>query len=133
MKAFYSQKPKVLEAVGNGSYLYRYNITEEQTEATEQTEQTEQAEQTEQQTQWSCEEVTVWAPLSANKITEKVLTEKWDNNYEQKLVNEYNAAVMGMLSEDVAQKRKDAYMTFIQDRTILKTQIDNDCKEIGIK
>ena len=124
MKAFYSQKPKVLEAVGNGSYLYRYNITEEQTEATEQTEQ---------QTQWRCEEVAVWAPLSANKITEKVLTEKWDNNYEQKLVNEYNAAVMGMLSEDVAQKRKDAYMTFLQERTILKTQIDNDCKEMGIK
>ena len=124
MKAIYSQKPKVLEAVGNGSYLYRYNIIEEQIE---------QAEQTEQQTQWSCEEVTVWAPLSANKITEKVLTEKWDNNYEQKLVNEYNAAVMGMLSEDVAQKRKDAYMTFLQERTILKTQIDNDCKEMGIR
>lgn len=123
MKAFYSQKPKVLEAVGNGSYLYRYNITEEQIE---------QAEQTEQQTQWSCEEVTVWAPLSANKITEKVLTEKWDNNYEQKLVNEYNAAVMGMLSEDVAQKRKDAYMTFLQERAELKTIVDNDCKEMGI-
>ena len=124
MKAIYSQKPKVLEAVGNGSYLYRYNITEEQTE---------QAEQTEQQTQWSCEEVTVWSPLSANKITEKVLTEKWDNNYEQKLVNEYNAAVMGMLSEDVAQKRKDAYMTFLQERAELKTIVDNDCKEMGIK
>lgn len=124
MKAFYSQKPKVLEAVGNGSYLYRYNITEEQIEATEQTEQ---------QTQWSCEEVTVWAPLSANKITEKVLTEKWDNNYEQKLVNEYNAAEMGMLSEDVAQKKKDAYMTFLQERAELKTIVDNDCKEMGLK
>lgn len=124
MKAFYSQKPKVLEAVGNGSYLYRYNITEEQIE---------QAEATEQQTQWSCEEVTVWAPLSANKITEKVLTEKWDNNYEQKLVNEYNAAEMGMLSEDVAQKKKDAYMTFLQERAELKTIVDNDCKEMGIK
>ena len=124
MKAFYSQKPKVLEAVGNGSYLYRYNITEEQTEATEHNEQ---------QTQWSCEEVTVWDPLSANKITEKVLTERWNNNYEQKLVNEYNAAVMGMLSEDDAKKRKDAYMAFLQERTILKTQIDNDCKEMGIK
>lgn len=124
MKALYGQKPKVLEAVGNGSYLYRYNITEEQIEATEQTEQ---------QTQWSCEEVTVWAPLSANKITEKVLTEKWDNNYEQKLVNEYNAAEMGMLSEDVAQKKKDAYMTFLQERAELKTIVDNDCKEMGIK
>lgn len=124
MKAFYSQKPKVLEAVGNGSYLYRYNITEEQTE---------QAEQTEQQTQWSCEEVTVWAPLSANKITEKVLTERWGNNYEQKLVNEYNSAVMGLLSEEEAQTRIEAYKTFLQERTILKTQIDNDCKEFGIK
>ena len=124
MKAFYSQKPKVVEAVGNGSYLYRYKIIGEHIEATKQTKQ---------QTQWSCEEVTVWAPLSANKITEEVLTEKRDNNYGQKLINEYNAVVMGMLSEDVAQKRKDAYMTFLQERTILKTQIDKDCKEMGIK
>ena len=133
MKAYYSQKPSKIEAVGNGSYLYRYNITEEQIEATEQTEQTEQAEQTEQQTQWSCEEVTVWAPLSANKITEKVLTERWGNNYEQKLVNEYNSAQMGLLSEEEAQTRIEAYKTFLQERTILKTQIDNDCKEFGIK
>lgn len=126
MKAFYSQKPSKIEAVGNGSYLYRYNIKEEQTPQTPQMEQTEQ-------TQWSCEEVTVWAPLTANKITEKVLTEKWDNNYEQKLVNEYNSAVMGMLSEDVAQKKKDAYMTFLQERAELKTIVDKDCKEMGIK
>ena len=124
MKAYYSQKPSKIEAVGNGSYLYRYNITEEQIEATEQTEQ---------QTQWTCEEVTVWAPLSANKITEKVLTERWGNNYEQKLVNEYNSAQMGLLSEEEAQTRIEAYKTFLQERTILKTQIDNDCKEMGIK
>ena len=36
------------------------------------------------QEQWKCEEVTVWAPLSSNKITETVITEKWDNNREQK-------------------------------------------------
>ena len=124
MKAYYSTKPSKIEAVGNGSYLYRYNITEEQTEATEQTEQ---------QTQWSCEEVTVWAPLTANKITEIVLTERWGNNYEQKLVNEYNSAQMGLLSEEEAQTRIEAYKTFLQERTILKTQIDNDCQERGIK
>lgn len=123
MKAFYSQKPSKIEAVGNGSYLYRYNIKEEQTPQTEQTEQT----------QWSCEEVTVWAPLTANKITEKVLTERWKNNYEQKLVNEYNSAQMGLLSEEEAQTRIEAYKMFLQERTILKTQIDNDCKEFGIK
>ena len=123
MKAYYSTKPSKIEAVGNGSYLYRYNIKEEQTPQTEQAEQT----------QWSCEEVTVWAPLSANKITEKVLTERWGNNYEQKLVNEYNSAQMGLLSEEEAQTRIEAYKTFLQERTILKTQIDNDCKEFGIK
>lgn len=126
MKAYYSTKPSKIEAVGNGSYLYRYNIKEEQTPQTEQTEQTEQ-------TQWTCEEVTVWTPLTANKITEKVLTERWGNNYEQKLVNEYNSAQMGLLSEEEAQTRIEAYKTFLQERTQLKTQIDNDCKEFGIK
>ena len=83
MKAFYDNQPSKLEPVGNGSYYYRYNITE--------VEKPSQGENIEQ-TQWECEEVTVWAPLSANKITEKVLTERWDSNYEQKLVNEYNSA-----------------------------------------
>ena len=49
------------------------------------------------QEQWKCEEATVWAPLSSNKITETVITEKWDNNREQKLVNEFNAANLGMI------------------------------------
>ena len=127
MKAFYSQKPKVLEAVGNGSYLYRYNITEEQTEATEQTEQ---------QTQWSCEEVTVWAPLSANKITEAVITEVCDHNYEQKLVNEYNAAQLGLYGSKTGEEAKKhiaAYTEYLNTRAALKAQVDADCAELGIE
>ena len=83
MQAFYDNKPSVLEAVGNGSYRYRYDIEEVLPELTEGEVQTERT------SSWKCEEVVVWSPVTANKITEKVLTERWDANYEQKLVNEY--------------------------------------------
>ena len=83
MQAFYDNQPKKLEAVGNGSFRYRYNIREEE----KPVQASENSETAQAQPQWVCEEVTVWAPLSANKITEKVLTERWDGNYEQKLVN----------------------------------------------
>ena len=132
MQAFYDNQPNKLEAVGNGSFRYRYNIREEEKPA-QVSENSETAEQAQPQIQWVCDEVTVWAPLSANKITEKVLTERWDGNYEQKLVNEYNSAQMGLLSEEEAALRTEAYKAFLTERTQLKSQVDADCAELGIK
>lgn len=132
MQAFYDNKPSVLEAVGNGSFRYRYNIREEE-KPVQASENSETAQEAQAQPQWVCEEVTVWAPLSANKITEKVLTERWDGNYEQKLVNEYNSAQMGLLSEEEAAARIEAYRAFLTERTALKSQVDADCAELGIK
>lgn len=126
MKAFYDNQPSKLEPVGNGSYHYRYNISE-----VEKPSHGEDVEQS--QTQWECEEVIVWAPLSANKITEKVLTERWDGNYEQKLVNEYNSAQLGMMSEEEATTRINAYKEFLAARSALKALVDADCKELGIR
>lgn len=132
MQAFYDNQPKKLEAVGNGSFRYRYNIREEE-KPVQASENSETAQDAQAQRQWVCEEVTVWAPLSANKITEKVLTERWDGNYEQKLVNEYNSAQMGLLSEEEAAARIEAYRAFLTERTALKSQVDADCAELGIK
>jgi hypothetical protein len=132
MQAFYDNQPKKLEAVGNGSFRYRYNIREEE-KPVQASENSETAQEAQAQPQWVCEEVTVWAPLSANKITEKVLTERWDGNYEQKLVNEYNSAQMGLLSEEEAAARIEAYRAFLTERTALKSQVDADCAELGIK
>ena len=132
MQAFYDNQPKKLEAVGNGSFRYRYNIREEE-KPVQASENSETAQEAQAQPQWLCEEVTVWAPLSANKITEKVLTERWDGNYEQKLVNEYNSAQMGLLSEEEAAARIEAYRAFLTERTALKSQVDADCAELGIK
>lgn len=113
MKAFYDHKPPVLEAVGNGSYLYRWDITNEEL-------------------QWQCQEVTVWMPLTSNKITEAVISELWDTNYEQKLINEYNAAALGIYDESTLQEKINTYKQFLVDRYIIKNQIDIDCKNFGI-
>lgn len=131
MIAFYDNQPTKLEAVGNGSYLYRFNILKIEKPATVETNEIDVTEET----QWECEEVTVWLPLSSNKITEAVITEKWDNNQEQKLVNEFNAAQIGLFgakTSEEAKTRIDAYKTYLTERAYLKAQVDSDCIELGI-
>ena len=135
MLAFYDNKPSVLEAVGNGSYKYRFDITENTPEAAA-TSSDDSSAQEEQKTQWQCQEVIVWSPVTSNKITEAVITEVCDHNYEQKLVNEYNAAQLGMYGEktgEEAQKRINAYTEYLSTREKLKAQVDADCAKLGIK
>lgn len=127
MLAFYDNKPSVLEAVGNGSYRYRYNIEEVIPEVTEENINEEHT------SQWKCQEVTVWLPLSSNGITEAVISDKWENNYEQKLVNEYNAVQLGIITGDEAEERVAAYKAFLTARAALKAQVDADCEELGIR
>lgn len=135
MLAFYDNKPSVLEAVGNGSFKYRFDITEKTPEATA-TSSDDSSAQEEQKTQWQCQEVIVWSPVTSNKITEAVITEVCDHNYEQKLVNEYNAAQLGLYgtkTSDEAKKHIAAYTEYLNTRAILKAQVDADCAELGIK
>lgn len=128
MTAFYDEKPSKLEAVGNGSYKYRYNIEEVET----QTSQGQDGE-SETRTQWQCEEVTVWKPLTSNRITEAAITDRWAANYEQKLVNEYNAATMGLYTdEEETAKRIQAYTDYLKERAALKEQVDADCETLSI-
>ena len=122
-----NDKPQIILAVGNGSYLYHWNIEEIQVPA-----QTEGEEPTKA---WQYEEVTVWPPVTPNKITETVITSKWDNNYEQKLVNDYNAANLGVYGSATSPEAKEkaaAYTAYLNERKALKEQIDADCGELGI-
>ncbi|WP_457826577.1 hypothetical protein, partial [Staphylococcus aureus] len=72
MKAHYDNKPSVLEAMGDGSFRYRMNISEETVNSGMQSADDNEAEQQER-TQWTCDEVTVWAPVSSNKIKQAVM------------------------------------------------------------
>ena len=134
MLAFYDNKPSVLEAVGDGSYRYRFNIIEINIEVMSSTDKDVQAEQ---RTQWQCQEVTVWSPVTSNKITEAVITDYLgDSNYEQKLINEYNAAQLGLYGSNTGEEAKkhiDAYTEYLDTRAALKAQVDIDCAKLGIK
>lgn len=136
MLAFYDNKPSVLEAVGNGSYKYRFDITEKIPETVTTSSDDSNAQEGEQRTQWQCQEVTVWSPVTSNKITEAVITEVCDHNYEQKLVNEYNAAQLGLYGSKTGEEAKKhiaAYTEYLNTRAALKAQVDADCAKLGIE
>ena len=136
MLAFYDNKPSILEAVGNGSYKYRFDIIEKTPEIVATLSDDSNALEIEQRTQWQCQEVTVWSPVTSNKITEAVITEVCDHNYEQKLVNEYNAAQLGLYGSKTGEEAKKhiaAYTEYLNTRAALKAQVDADCAELGIK
>lgn len=127
MKATYDNEPSVLEAVGNGSHRYHYDIKAKTGSA-------EKSSGAESRTQYECQEVIVWEPITSNKITETVIADKWDSNQEQKLINEYNAIQLGITTDkaEIAIKTA-AYKEFLAERVRLKAIVDADCKTLGIE
>lgn len=129
MKTHSDHELNRLEAVGNGSYLYRWDI---HTEVQEQP--SEDGEGVITRPVWVAEEVTVWMPLTPNRITAAVITEAFPSDYEQKLLNEYNAANLGMIPDkEETEKRRQAYTDFLRRRAELKKEIDAFCAEQGIR
>lgn len=127
---FYDHKPSKIEAVGDGSYRYRWNIEEEV-----ETLNAEGATQpVETRVQWKCDEVIV-PRLDSNVIVEAVIAYGWSASREQKLVNDYNSAQLGLYgakSSEAAKAKIAAYTEFLNTRNELKAQVDADCAELGI-
>ena len=71
------------------------------------------------------------------EIQDMTLTERYYTNYEQKLINEYNAANLGVYggskSSDEAKAKIASYKDFLAARAALKAQIDADCAELNIE
>ena len=129
MKTHSDHELQRLEAVGNGSYLYRWDI-----HAEKQEQPSEDGEGVTTRLVWVAEEVTVWMPLTPNRITAAVITEAFPSDYEQKLLNEYNASNLGMIPDkEETEKRRKAYTDFLRRRAALKKEIDAFCAEQGIR
>ena len=116
MVAFYDNKPSIFEAVGDGSYIYRWNI--EEVQVSEQANEGEQ-EAGSNRVQYRCEEVLVWGTVTSNKITQAVISAIAGSDHEQKLINEYNAAVLGLLSSEEADRTISAYTAFLERRSAI--------------
>ena len=127
--AIYDNKPSIFEANGDGSYTYRWNIREVEMPAGGDTEAAETT------TNWECEEVIVWGTVTSDKLTEAVIGKVCPVGREQKLINEYNAAnlgVYGAKTSTAAQEKIAAYKSFLTERDALKAQVDADCATLKI-
>lgn len=122
--AYYDIKPPMFEAAGNGSYLYRWNI--EQIMVDQYVSDGDNG--NEPTVRWQCNEVIVWATVTRAKITEAVIAALWPADYEAKLINDYNAATIGMLGNEYIQR----YKTFLEERKIAKERIATDCEALKI-
>lgn len=66
----------------------------------------------------------VSAPVTANTVLETLIAAKHSSREEAKLLNDYNAAMLGI--EDEAKKQP--YLDFLSERKALRAMVDADCK-----
>ena len=117
-------KPEVFESIGDGRFRYNYNIKEIEVDRFDIIDN--ENETNIKQTQWEYDNVIIYLPIDKNKITKAVITNTWDINYENKLINDYNEISLGNLTKEEIDKRTNNYITFLQERKQLKEMIDND-------
>ncbi len=109
-EVLYSERPSVFQTYENGEVQYRWDIEEVAT-------------------QWKCNEVTIYAPIVKEQLTQAVITSIWDGDLEKKLINDYNGAKAGLFDEETNQKYIAAYNDFLIQRKAIKEHIDIDWNE----
>ena len=124
MKTYSDNKPEVFEPVGDGGFRYNYNIREIEVDRVDIID--DENETNIKQTQWEYDNVIIYLPIDKDKITRAVITNTWNSDYENKLINDYNEISLGNLTEEEINKRTNNYITFLQERKRLKEMIDND-------
>lgn len=128
MKVNYDQKPSTVEAVGDGSIRFRYAVNTAINPAYDVA-----GHDADSRTAWQCEEVIVWPPLTSNKVLAAAIADRWPQDREQKLVNDYNSAQLGLLDESSKQQAVQNYTQFLNARTELKQEIEALCTAEGIE
>lgn len=124
----YDFQPEKLQANGDGSYTYRWDIKEVQVESHSSTSSEADPETVSSVAKWACDEVVVWGTVTNDKLKEAVINHLWGSDKEAKLINDYNAVQLGILSSDFA----DPYVEYLSKRKEMKDQIDADCVELQI-
>ena len=110
-KVNYGEEPKRLENIGGGAYYYNWDIEQVEIPASEGQEA---------RTEWECQQVKVYAPIDRNKVKEAVIKELWGNGVEEKFINDYNAAVLGIGDES----KIDTYKAFLAERERVKALVE---------
>ncbi len=113
---------------GQGGFVYNFDIREVSEEVTVDPAEEEEEAHTATVTKYRHSSLVMTAPKTQNHILETLLSERIPINREQKLLNDYNAAMEGILPESA----KNGYLEFLVEKKAIKEMVEADCAEYGI-
>ena len=122
-RAYYDTKPPKLEAVGNGNYLYRWDIQEEKVQSEAMQEGKEEPVSSVKKVQYSCHEVTIHGKPEYGKCVEAVIRSDYSAEAELSLINQFNAYQQGVLSDAGVVSEYEEYLAFVSS---VKSMVKED-------
>lgn len=122
-RAYYDHKPPKIEAVGNGNYLYRWDIQNEIIDIMVEGETTP----LETRVQYSCYETIIHGKPEYGKCVEAVIRESYTSNEEIALTNKYNGYVMKIHDDSSIV---DEYKDFLSFVSTVKSMVKEDLEII---
>lgn len=118
MKSSSDIRPAVIQPLGNGACHYNYNIVERQ--------ETD-PETGEVKTVYDYDTVKVWDKPTYEKLVKAVIREKLDETQEFAIINEYNAGVLGVITDTTKkQEAKQAYKDYLTFVAATKAMVKTD-------
>lgn len=81
---------------------------------------------------WMYDSLRVEYPKTRKNIYATLLEARYPQDVQQKLVNDYQAAQIGILEDEEAEEAEAAYTSFLRDRKAIKASVTEDCQENNI-
>lgn len=126
-RAYYDTKPPKLKAVGNGNYLYRWDIQEEEVQHEMMQEGEEEPVSSVKKVQYSCREVTIHGKPEYGKCVEAVIRSDYSAEAELSLINQFNAYQQGVLSDAGVVSEYEEYLAFVSSvKSMVKEDLEID-------
>lgn len=129
------QKPLVIDDLHNGQGTFNYNHNIVEVMVIEDSEggitvTTDPKKAT--GTMWQYDSLRVEYPKTRKNIYATLLEARYPQDIQQKLVNDYQAAQMGILEDEEADAAVEAYTAFLTNRKAIKSMVKADCIENNI-
>ena len=123
MKSTSNKKPQVIEPLGNGAYYYNYNIEEKQETDPETKKET---------TVYYYDSVKVWDEPTYKKLVKAVIRETLNETEEFSIINDYNAGVLGVITDkDTVERNTASYKEYLNFVVEVKQQVKEDLQKAG--
>lgn len=111
MKAYYDQRPDVIQRIAPGQYLFNYNVTEHFDDEG-------------QQQGYECDQVEIAGLPNYEVIVRKIIREKYNESEEFSIVNKYNAWQMGIGTADARSRYQDFLVEVNRIKDLVKNTLN---------